>query len=41
MSKEVIAVDVIEVVETGFIKTEHVFRTLSEVFGVVNLNAGK
>ena len=41
MSNEIIAADVIEVVEKGFIKTEHVFRTLSEVFGVLNLNAGK
>ena len=40
MSNGVIAADVVEVVETGFLKTKHVFRTLSETFGVFTLNAG-
>ena len=41
MSNGVIAADIIEVVETGFIKTEHVFKTLNEIYGVFTLNAGK
>lgn len=41
MSNGVIAVDVVEVVETGFLKTEHVFRTFSEILGAFTLNAGK
>jgi len=41
MSDGVFKTDVVEVVETGFLKTEHVFRTLSETFGVFTLKAGK
>jgi len=41
MNDSVIAADVVEVVETGFIKTEHVFRTTNEILGVLTFNAGK
>jgi hypothetical protein len=41
MNHEMIAVDVIEVVETGVFKTEHVFQSTTHVFGVLTLKAGK
>ena len=41
MSDGEIAVDVIEVIETGVFKTEHVFQSSTQVFGSLVLKAGK
>jgi hypothetical protein len=41
MSDGEVAADVIEVIETGIFKTEHVFQSPTQVFGSLVLKAGK
>ncbi len=41
MNNEPFTADLIAVIETGIFKTEHVFKTQSDVLGALTLNAGK
>jgi len=41
MNKESLSADIVEVVERGLFKTEHIFGASAEIVGLLNLNAGK
>ena len=41
MNNEGLSADIVEVIERGFFKTEHIFGVSDEILGLLNLNAGK
>ena len=41
MDNESLSADIVEVIERGLFKTEHIFGASAEILGLLNLNAGK